>query len=98
MRYRRRKPAEIEAFQMTKERRADNRDWPEWLNKAWNKPSTAHGAVWPSGPRTDKGYLVADTPEGSLTVGWDWWIVFVVATGELQVMSPERFEANYEPV
>lgn len=28
----RKKPVIVEAFQMTRERREDNRDWPEWLN------------------------------------------------------------------
>ena len=37
MKYRK-KPIVIEAFQMTKERRQDNSEWPSWLNEAWNGP------------------------------------------------------------
>ena len=33
----RKKPVVIEAFQMTKERREDNSEWPVWLHDAWNK-------------------------------------------------------------
>ncbi len=41
----RKRPVEIEAFQMTKERRKDNSDWPNWLNEAWNTPFHQAGAV-----------------------------------------------------
>jgi len=34
----RKKPGVIEAFKMTKERSRDSRDWPTWLNIAWNTP------------------------------------------------------------
>ena len=32
----RKRPVVIEAFQMTKERRWDNSEWPNWLHEAWN--------------------------------------------------------------
>ena len=41
----RKKPVVIEAFQMTKERRLSNADWPEWLNRAWNKEKYSEGSV-----------------------------------------------------
>ena len=44
MKYRK-KPVVIDAFQMTLERRWDNSEWPNWLNKAWNTPPS-EGAVW----------------------------------------------------
>lgn len=44
MKYRK-KPVVIEAFQMTKERRWDNSEWPNWLNMAWNS-EPSEGAVW----------------------------------------------------
>ena len=30
------KPVEIEAFQMTKEKGITNADWPNWLHEAWS--------------------------------------------------------------
>ena len=44
----RKKPVVIEAFQMTKERRLDNSEWPNWLNEAWQKEQTEPGALYPS--------------------------------------------------
>ncbi|MCG8429605.1 MAG: hypothetical protein MJA29_00300, partial [Candidatus Omnitrophica bacterium] len=40
------KPVVIEAFQMTKERRWDNSEWPNWLNYAWNLEPSDPGAVF----------------------------------------------------
>jgi len=33
----RKKPVVVEAFQMTKETRASNADWPTWMHEAWQK-------------------------------------------------------------
>ncbi len=67
----RKKPVVIEAFQMTKERRQDNRDWPEWLNRAWNEETGAVGCVWcrdyPNSDGTDP--LVIGTKEGVMVCG-----------------------------
>ena len=46
LRYRKR-PVEIEAFQMTEERRQDMSEWPPWLHEAWNKRFWHVGAVYP---------------------------------------------------
>ena len=43
----RKKPVVIEAFQITEETRNDNKDWPNWLNQAWNKDRKEEGAVYP---------------------------------------------------
>ncbi len=95
----RKKPAVIEAFQMTRERRADNRDWPEWLNRAWNMKWPEVGAVscldWPDSKGADK--LMIATLEGGMTVGWDDWIIQGVK-GELYACKPDIFAATYEPV
>ena len=37
----------IEAFQMTKENRQDNSDWPNWLNRAWQLIPNEVGSVYP---------------------------------------------------
>ena len=43
----RKKPVIIEAFQMTKERRWDNSDWPEWLHMAWQR-EPGENSLWPN--------------------------------------------------
>lgn len=43
----RKKPVVVEAFQMTKDRRQDNSEWPEWLNIAWNANHNEPGAARP---------------------------------------------------
>lgn len=94
----RKKPVVIEAFQMTRERRADNRDWPAWLNAAWNSDRDAPGAL----RRTDRlGIFPADeleilTLEGVHRVTWGDWIIRGVQ-GELYPCKPDIFEATYEP-
>jgi len=98
MKYRK-KPVVVEAFQMTKERRSDNSEWPEWLNKAWNTAWEKPGAVsceeWPNSKGNDR--LVINTLEGAHTVGWGDFIIQGVQ-GELYPCKPDIFEATYEKV
>ncbi len=93
----RKKPVVIEAFQMTPERRADNRDWPEWLNEAWNKAADEEGAVtcvdFPNSDGTDKLQIV--TLEGTMLIEWGDWIIRGVK-GELYPCKPDIFAATYE--
>ncbi len=95
----RKKPVVIEAFQMTKERRVNNSDWPEWLNQAWNKAFSEKGAVYcedyPHSDGTDR--LIIHTLEGPMTVNWDDWIIKGIK-GELYPCKPNIFSATYEPV
>lgn len=95
----RKKPVIVEAFQMTRERREDNSEWPHWLHLAWNKSHGEPGAVfpseWPHSDGTDK--LSINTLEGVHLVGWDDWIIRWPA-GELYPCKPHIFEATYEPV
>ena len=44
----RKKPVEVEAFQMTRERRIDNSEWPEWMHKAWNEERESVGSLYPT--------------------------------------------------
>jgi len=93
----RKKPVVIEAFQMTRARRQDNRDWPEWLNRAWNETWPTPGAVscedYPTSDGTDR--LIIYTLEGAHLVGWDDWIIQGVK-GELYPCKPDIFAATYE--
>jgi hypothetical protein len=38
----------VEAFQMTAARRASNRDWPNWMHEAWNRPQDSAGSLQPT--------------------------------------------------
>lgn len=95
----RKKPVVIEAFQMTKERRSDNREWPQWLSIAWNKDFNEAGAVscedFPRSQGNDR--LVIRTLEGVHTVSWDDWIIQGV-NGELYPCKPDIFHKTYEAV
>ena len=99
----RKRPVVIEAFQMTKERRLDNSEWPNWLNRAWNKNFNEVGAVscedYPNSKASEgiADRLVIRTLEGIHYVGWNDWIIQGVK-GELYPCKPDIFEATYEPV
>lgn len=95
----RKKPVVIEAFQMTKNRRSDDRDWPEWLNSAWNKNHDEPGAVFPKNFPCSDGTdeLCIHTLEGVHTVQFGDWIIQGVA-GELYPCKPDIFDATYEKV
>jgi len=93
----RKKPVVIQAFQMTKERRMSNSDWPEWLHEAWNK-SNEPGAL----QRIDRDADMPDlleilTLEGVHRVSWGDYIIRDVK-GELYPCKPDIFEATYEAV
>ncbi len=94
----RKKPVVIEAFQMTRERRQDNRDWPEWLNRAWNgnegEPGTVQCVDFPLSDGTDELEIV--TLEGVHRVSWGDWIIQGVK-GELYPCKDEIFRLTYEP-
>lgn len=95
----RKKPVVIEAFQMTERRRWDNIDWPEWLNKAWNK-EPGEGAVWPDPDapiaegRQSANRLVCGTLEGVHKIDFDDFIIKGIK-GELYPCKPDIFEQTY---
>jgi hypothetical protein len=94
MKYRK-KPVVIEAFQMTKERRWDNSEWPNWLHMAWNKDGGEGSLVIDSDdPKRER--LVIGTLEGVYRVTWNDWIIQGVK-GEIYACKPDIFEATYEP-
>lgn len=110
----RKRPVEIEAFQMTEARRGDNSDWPEWLNRAWNEEAGAIGSVYPilREPATWPG-LKASTMLGEEKEGKDHLVIGTLegrmrvewgdwiirgVQGELYPCKPEIFAATYEAV
>jgi len=92
----RKKPVEIEAFQMTKERRWDNSEWPNWLHEAWNIEA-GKGALFINPEDPDQKLLVLGTLEGVHHVSWDDWIVRGVQD-ELYPVKPDIFTETYEAV
>jgi hypothetical protein len=93
----RKKPVVIEAFQMTKERRASNTDWPSWLNQAWQLERGTEGSLFPTEAGTRDGTLSIGTLEGNLLVSWNDWII-KGAFGEIYPCKPDIFTATYEQV
>lgn len=96
----RKKPVVIEAFQMTRERRWDNSEWPAWLHQAWNA-QPGEGAVWidPDAPiaegQQSAAELVCGTLEGVHRIDWNDWIIQGIK-GELYPCKPDIFEESYE--
>jgi len=91
----RKKPVVIEAFQMTEARRVDNKDWPTWLNKAWNEKRETPGSVYPTIEGTGDGTISIGTLEGVHEVSFGDFIIQGVK-GELYPCKPDIFEATYE--
>ena len=98
----RKKPRVVEAFQMTLERRWDNSEWPNWLNKAWQQGPGENG-MWidPDAPiaegRESAAELVIGTLEGVHRVSWGDWIIQGVQ-GELYPCRADIFAESYELV
>ena len=95
----RKKPVVIEAFQMTRERRQDNSEWPQWLHEAWEKDNDQIGSLhpvnYPYSDGTDR--LEITTLEGNQLVNWDDYIIKGVQD-EIYPCKPEIFEKTYEKV
>ena len=92
----RKKPIVIEAFQMTKEKRWDNSDWPNWLNQAWQK-EPSEGALWIDDNDPDREKLVCGTLEGVHKVDFNDYIIQGVK-GEIYPCKENIFELTYEKV
>lgn len=97
----RKKPVVVDAFQLTRETRYDNRDWPEWLQRAWHGRRNEPGTLQTIGPATmalrpAACDLEIVTLEGNHRVSWDDWIIRGVQ-GELYPCKPSVFAATYEP-
>jgi hypothetical protein len=97
MKYRK-KPVVIEAFQMTKETRMDNKDWPNWLNQAWSKETGTEGALERVNPSDElPDMLEIITLEGTHLVSWGDFIIQGV-NGEIYPCKPDIFEKTYDKV
>lgn len=93
----RKKPVVIEAFQITEETRNDNKDWPNWLNQAWNKDRKEEGAVYPFSNDFEFGKgLSIHTKEGIMYCAIGDFIIQGI-NGELYPCKPDIFEKTYEP-
>lgn len=92
----RKRPVLIEAFQMTRDRRSDNSEWPDWLHEAWNKEDDEVASVFPTIPGTADGVLSVRTLEGEMSISWDDWIIRGVH-GELYPCKPDIFDLTYDP-
>ena len=96
----RKKPVEIEAFQMTKAARYDNSEWPEWLHRAWNLDPSEDGCLFcidDDGMIGPGDRLCITTLEGVHAVSFGDFIIRGVA-GELYPCKPHIFDATYEAV
>jgi len=89
----RKKPVVVEAFQMTKERRWDNSEWPEWLNEAWNKEGSGSLYCVAGGEQ-----LFIDTLSGTIQLNWDDYIIKGAKENDIYPCNPSVFEATYEIV
>ena len=89
----RKKPVVIEAFQMTKGRRWDNSEWPEWLHIAWTTDPEEEGSLFCFG-RGELLYIT--TLEGRHEVTFDDYIIQGVH-GEIYPCKPKIFHATYLP-
>jgi hypothetical protein len=92
----RKKPVVIEAFQMTRERRYDNSDWPNWLHEAWNKP-IGEGILFIDPNDSSLKQLCISTLEGVHRISWGDWIIRGVK-GELYPCKPDIFDMTYESI
>ena len=92
----RKRPVVIEAFQMTRERRSDNSEWPSWLHRAWNR-DPGEGSVWPDPTDPLHERLVIGTLEGIHRVELGDWIIQGI-TGELYPIRDNIFRETYDEV
>ena len=92
----RKKPIEVEAFQMTAERMENRLDWPRWLHSAWNKDPSEVGRFYSFIERGEKCYFLR-TPNGGVKIDVQDWIIQGIK-GEWYPCKPDIFEATYEPV
>ncbi len=101
MKYRK-KPVVIEAFQMTRERRWDNSEWPDWLSQAWQQ-GAGEGGLWidPAFPiaegQMSAAELLCGTLGGVQNINWGDFIIKGVKE-EIYPCKPDIFEMTYEPV
>ena len=92
MRYRTR-TATIDAFQLTKENRWNNVDWPQWMHIAWNTGDNK-GGVYGS-EKMDNLFAVTDNGTETVRIG-DW--IVMGSSNDLSVISDDVFNRIYQPM
>ncbi len=81
---------------MTVGRRWDNKDWPEWLNAAWNKRPGELGSFFCDSFEPHTNVHIA-TLEGVMHIDWGDWIIQEV-NGAIYSCKFGIFDKTYEPV
>lgn len=89
----RKKPVEIEAFQMTPERWENHEDWPAWALTAIFRDAQQAGSLWTG----VDGRPRIGTLEGEHVVSWNDYIIRGVK-GEIYACKPDIFAATYDKV
>ena len=89
----RRKPAMVEAYQITEETVGDFANWPQWLQDASAKAPNETGAFFFFAFSKE---IKLHTAYGDVVVGTGDWIV-KDASGELLACGADRFSTTYEP-
>ena len=100
--YRKKTPAlMVEAFQMTKERRLDKSEWPDWLHEAWLRRVTSIDSMFCSNgeclENDEYMPLFINTIKGLRKVDWGDWIIKGVGD-HIYPHSWCHFRADYEEV
>jgi len=95
--YVKRQSTVIEAFQLTRETRRSNADWPSWMNKAWNLPRRKTNSLYPTIPNTSTGILSVMTQTGEHRVSFGDWIIRD-DEGNLEKCGNHIFELTYKRV
>ena len=93
----RKKPVVIDAFQITSLTRNDNKDWPVWLSKAWQKEHNEEGAFYPVQDKVNGERLAIQTLEGMQWVSMNDYIIKGVEN-EIYPCKPEIFIKTYDLV
>lgn len=89
------KPTIKEAFQMTKERREDRSEWPDWLFNAWRHTRDGEaGSLFLTDTRDPNCTFSITTLEGDHEVSYGDYIIQGLK-GELYPCKPDIFEKSY---
>lgn len=94
----RKKPIQIEAFKMTKERMQNNTDWPHWLHEAWNLDAGVINSLsihsYDVCGSTPARYCLNTSSGDAVVYQGDWIIKGVM--GELYPCDDAVFSATYD--
>ena len=83
----------VKAFQLTKENRWNNVDWPQWMHIAWNNGKTKGGVYGEE--KMDNLFAVTENAIVSVMIG-DWIVLH--GSEVLSVISDAEFNRIYQPM